>query len=95
MLRGPGAIRQRVRCRPDHVGGCVFRGGAMAAGLAFSPGYGLRDCRLRSCSSAPRRTRDPDEYLNEPPIQRSAAERGLLFGYDTSLPIGRREIMEG
>ena len=38
------------------------------------------------------------KYLKEPPIQRSAADRGvrvLLFGYDTSLPIGRREIMEG
>jgi hypothetical protein len=45
-----------------------------------------------------RRARDPDEYLNEPPIQRSAADRGvrvLLFGYDTSVPIGRREIMGG
>ena len=61
MLCGPGATPQRVRCRPGHAGRYVFRGRAVVADLALSPGYRLRDV---DCDAARRRRGVPATPTN-------------------------------
>ena len=43
ILERPDNGRVRVRCRPGLADRIVFRGAALAGGVPFSPGYGLRE----------------------------------------------------